>query len=222
MRSDPRWMAVCLLAACTPGRPGATAATLDPVCVTATGDSLVDIRSLAPDLRVDVRYATSDNFTGEPLPGYDAARVLLRPAAARALARIQAGLRPEGLGLKVWDGYRPVRATLAMVDWAERSGNAWVVEQGYVARESGHNRGHTVDLTLIRLRDGRELEMGTPYDHFADAAHTANATGSVAANRQRLVRAMAAEGFSNYEKEWWHFSSRAPGAPLDVTLACRS
>jgi D-alanyl-D-alanine dipeptidase len=107
-----------------------------------------------------------------------------------------------------------------MVDWAERTGNQWVLDQGYVARQSGHNLGGTVDLTMVRLDTGRELEMGTPYDEFTERAHTANATGTVAANRQRLVRAMAAESFANYEKEWWHFRRPGEYAPLDAPLSC--
>jgi D-alanyl-D-alanine dipeptidase len=107
-----------------------------------------------------------------------------------------------------------------MVRWAERSGKRWVLEQGYVARRSGHNVGATVDLTLVRLSDGGELDMGTEYDTFSEAAHTANATGEVLANRMKLARAMAAEGFGGYDKEWWHF--RLPGdfAPLDIPLRC--
>jgi D-alanyl-D-alanine dipeptidase len=169
---------------------------------------------------VDIRYATADNFTGAPLPGYEVPLPLLRPEAARALARVQARLRAGGLGLKVFDGYRPVRATLAMVAWAERTGNGWVLDQGYVARESGHNRGATVDLTLVRLDGGGELDMGTAYDVFSEAAHTANATGTVAANRATLVRAMAAEGFANFDKEWWHFRLPGDHPPMDAPHAC--
>jgi len=145
---------------------------------------------------------------------------LLRPEAARALARVQARLRADGLGLKVFDGYRPIRATQAMVNWATRSGNEWVLEQGYVARQSGHNRGATVDLTVVRLATGEEVDMGTAYDTFSEAAHTANATGAVRDNRARLLRAMEAEGFVNYSKEWWHFSRRGTYTPLDIPLSC--
>jgi D-alanyl-D-alanine dipeptidase len=182
--------------------------------------TLVDVRSVDATIRTEIRYATPNNFTGRRLPGYETARALLRPEAAAAIGRVQARLRAEGLGLKVWDAYRPVRATLAMVDWAERTGNQWVLDQGYVARQSGHNLGGTVDLTMVRLDTERELEMGTPYDEFTEHAHTANASGTVAANRQRLVRAMAAEGFANYEKEWWHFRRPGEYAPLDAPLSC--
>lgn len=182
--------------------------------------TLVDVRSADGTIRTDVRYATRNNFTGAVLPGYERPLALLRPPAAEALARVQARLRSRGLGLKVFDAYRPVRATLGMVEWAERTNQLWVIQQGYVARQSGHNVGRTVDLTLVNLRSGRELDMGTAYDTFTEAAHTANASGAVAQNRRTLVEAMAAEGFQNYDKEWWHFSIPGPREPLDVPLRC--
>ncbi len=83
---------------------------------------LVDVRSVDSTIQVDLRYATANNFTGAPLPGYEAPRALLRREAAAALGRVQARLRADGLGLRIFDAYRPVRATIAMVDWAERSG----------------------------------------------------------------------------------------------------
>jgi D-alanyl-D-alanine dipeptidase len=211
-------LGACAASAASPA-PAPTAAAA-PGCEIPAGERLVDVQSVDPTVRVDIRYATADNFTGRPLPGYERAAALLRPDAARALGRVQARLRADGLGLKVFDGYRPIRATQAMVNWATRSGNEWVLEQGYVARQSGHNRGATVDLTLVRLATGEEVEMGTPYDTFSEAAHTANATGEVRANRQRLVSAMAAEGFANYDKEWWHFRLPGEHSALDVPIAC--
>lgn len=204
------------LAACAPPAPR----TAPEPCPPVEAGALVDLRAVDPSIVLDVRYATRDNFTGAPLPGYEVPRALLRPQTAEALARVQARLREQGLGLKVFDAYRPVRATLAMVEWAERTGNGWVLDQGYVARRSGHNRGNTVDLTLVRLDTGREVEMGTPYDTFSEAAHTAYATGAVRENRTRLLRAMEAEGFRNYEKEWWHFSYPGEHEPLDAPLRC--
>lgn len=191
-----------------------------PTCTLHPGEALVRVDAREPGIRMDVRYATANNFTGRVLPGYDEPVALLRPEAAAALARVHRALAAEGYGLKVFDGYRPIRATLAMVEWAESSGNRWVLDQGYVARASGHNRGGTLDLTLVRLADGREVEMGTPYDTFSEAAHTANATGAVAANRARLVRAMAAEGFRNYDKEWWHFTLPGTWSALDAPVGC--
>jgi D-alanyl-D-alanine dipeptidase len=112
-----------------------------------------------------------------------------------------------------------VRATLAMVDWTERTGQRHLLRNGYIASRSQHNLGLAVDLTLIG-GDGVELDMGTPFDTFSSAAHTANATGEVAANRRLLVRLMEAEGFTNYNKEWWHFSYSVPN-PLRFDLVIR-
>lgn len=180
---------------------------------------LVDVRSLDSTIVVDARYAGPANFTGAPLPGYEASRALLRREVAEALARVQARLRTGGLGLKVWDGYRPVRATRAMVDWATRTGQGHLVADGYIASRSRHNQGVAVDLTLVDLGSGMELPMGTPFDTFSAAAHTANATGRVRTYRQILVRAMESEGFRNYEQEWWHFSfPLVEAVPFDLPV----
>jgi D-alanyl-D-alanine dipeptidase len=180
---------------------------------------LIDIRLIEPTIMVEAKYATAENFTGAPLPGYEANRALLRREAASALARVQTRARAEGFALKIFDAYRPVRATLAMVEWTERSGQQHLVRNGYIASRSRHNLGLAVDLTLIG-GDGQELDMGTPFDTFSSAAHTANATGAIAANRALLVRLMAAEGFTNYDKEWWHFSYSVPD-PLRFDLVIR-
>lgn len=167
---------------------------------------LVDVQRLAPDIRVEMRYATANNFTGAPLPGYEANRAMMRREAAAALGRVQQRLRARGLGLLVYDAYRPVRATEAMVEWTERVGRQDLVRDGYIASRSRHNLGVAIDLTLIDLATGQPLEMGTAYDEFSAAAHTANATGRVAEHRRWLVDAMESEGFTNYDQEWWHFS----------------
>jgi D-alanyl-D-alanine dipeptidase len=170
-------------------------------------------------IAVDLRYLTSDNFTGAPLPGYEANRAYLRREAANALGRVQKQLRADGLGLLIWDGYRPVSGTEGMVAWAERTGNMKYFKQGYIARRSRHNMGVAVDLTLVSLETGTPLEMGTPFDTFSKAAHTANATGTAAQNRQRLVVAMEAQGFSNYDQEWWHFSIVVPDpVPFNIPV----
>jgi D-alanyl-D-alanine dipeptidase len=188
-----------------------------PVAPDALADSLlVDIRSVDSTILLDPRYAGADNFTGAPLPGYDAPRVLLRREAAAALGRVQRRLRSGDLGLRVFDGYRPVRATRAMVAWAERTGRRALIDSGYIARRSRHNMGVAVDLTMVDLATGTEVPMGTPFDAFTEAAHTANATGRIRRYREILVRVMAEEGFVNYDQEWWHFSYPVAGAvPFD-------
>ncbi len=181
---------------------------------------LVDIASLDSSIRVDLRYRDSANFTGTPLPGYDANRALLHRNAAAALARVQASLREEGLGLLVWDAYRPVRATEAMLDWAQAAGRDSLVTDGYIADRSRHNLGVAIDCTLVSLESGERLDMGTPFDTFNEAANTANAQGEIAVNRLRFVTAMAREGFVNYDREWWHFSFTVPN-PLRFDVPIR-
>lgn len=210
--------AVMLLVAGCAGRgaPGAAGGVTypEPVRSEAVADSLlVDLATVDPSIRIDARYRDSANFTGAPLPGYGANRLFLRREAAAALGRVQRRLRERGLGLVVWDAYRPVRATAAMVEWAERTDQVHLLDDGYIARRSRHNLGVAIDLTAADLATGRPLDMGTPFDTFGGEAHTANATGEVARNRAILVEAMEAEGFENYDQEWWHFSY-----PLDDTV----
>ena len=97
-----------------------------------------------------------------------------------------------------------------MVDWTRRVNREDLLRDGYIASRSRHNLGLAIDLTLIHRADSTELEMGTPFDTFSAAAHTANATGAAAANRQLLKAAMEREGFVNYDQEWWHFSFALP------------
>jgi D-alanyl-D-alanine dipeptidase len=202
------------LAACTT-QPATRPTTAAPpvntveteIAPDAAADTLLgDVRTVDSTIVVEMRYATSNNFTGAPLPGYLANRAFLRREAAAALARVQRGLRSQGLGIKVFDAYRPVRATLAMVDWTEKVNRTDLLKDGYIASRSRHNLGLAIDCTLIDLATGRELDMGTPFDTFSSAAHTANASGQVAVNRQKLKTTMEREGFVNYDQEWWHFS----------------
>jgi len=188
---------------------------------TAAADSmLVDVRSVDSTIQVDLRYATANNFTGAPLPGYEGTRALLRREAAAALGRVQAKLRGKGLGLRVFDAYRPVRASLAMVDWAERVGNRALLESGYIAGRSRHNLGGAVDVSLVDLKTGTEVPMGTTFDDFTSGdARLSNASGEAARNRQVLVQAMESEGFSPYDQAWWHFNYPLKQAvPLDRVI----
>src|SRR5918994_282413 len=142
-----------------------------PVAPNDAADSLlVDVQTLDSTIRVDARYAGPDNFTGAPLPGYEAPRALLPREAAVAFTRGQARLRTGGLGLLVFDGYRPVRATRAMVQWADRTGRHDLLKDGYIASRSRHNLGLAVDLTLVDPGSGTALDMGTPFDTFSEAA----------------------------------------------------
>jgi zinc D-Ala-D-Ala dipeptidase len=135
---------------------------------------------------------------------------------------VQARLADKGLALKIYDAYRPRRGSQAMVAWAERTGQVHLVNDGYIARVSGHNRGHTIDLSIVDRATGRELDMGTPWDTLSEASHTRNATGAALENRLLLKSAMEAEGWKAYWKEWWHFTYAPEGNPptMDVPYAC--
>jgi D-alanyl-D-alanine dipeptidase len=188
-----------------PAEPVSTAEL--PTAPDDAADSLlIDLQRLDTTMIIDMRYATSNNFTGAPLPGYEANKAYLRPEVAAALAVVNADLRLQGYGLKIFDAYRPVRASEAMVAWAQRTNRTDLLRDGYIAARSRHNLGVAVDLTLYLLANRMEVSMGTPYDYFGRAAHTANARGQIARNRQILVRTMERQGFVNYDKEWWHFS----------------
>lgn len=216
MRRPLPFLLLAIATACAPPqRPIAVAPPINTTETDIAPDALADtllvnVQTVDPTIAVDLRYATANNFTGSPLPGYQANRAYLRREAASALAKVQRDLRSSGLGLKIFDAYRPVRATLAMVDWTERVHRTDLLKDGYIATRSRHNLGLAIDLTLIDLTTGNELEMGTPFDTFSAAAHTANASGLAAANRQKLKTAMEAEGFQNYDQEWWHYTFSVP------------
>lgn len=160
---------------------------------------MVDIQKLSPSIRIEIRYATANNFVGEAM--YPEARCLLRREVAEKLVRVQAGLEREGLGLKIFDGYRPLSVQKKL--WAK-----YPVE-GYVAnpaKGSNHNRGAAVDLTLVD-RSGAELPMPSAFDEFSERAHRDYSGGTDAErkNRARLEQAMVREGFKGLSTEWWHF-----------------
>jgi len=209
--------ALAVLALCC----GAATATADTVTDRALArHDVVRVRSLAPSIQLDMRYATRRNFVGRPLDGYCSPPLAyLRRGAARALGRVQRDLAERGLGLKVFDAYRPARATRDMVRWAQRTGNEHLLN-GYIAERSRHNEGRAVDLTLVRLSTGREVYMGTPYVSFSSRAATENARGAVLQSRRLLVRAMAARGFTNYSREWWHYEWGRSAPRLDIPLGC--
>ena len=212
---------LALGAACRPPH-----ATVDPnaplpanaentaVASNAAADSLlVDLATVTPPPIVELRYATSNNFTGAPLPGYEANRAFLRREAAAAFQRASTALAAQGYRLKVWDGFRPVRATNAMVAWTQRVGRTDLLRDGYIAERSRHNLGLAVDCTIVDARTGAELDMGTGFDTFSKAAHTYTASGTQLANRLILRRAMSAAGFVPYDDEWWHFAVPIANAP---------
>lgn len=196
------------------------------VATAASGQDLVDVRAFDASIVTDMRYAGPSNFVGEPVDGYAAPTCVLSRAAAEALSRVQSGLEKDGLGLLVFDCYRPQRAVNHFVRWAEDTADlrtkpeyypnvrkSRLFAEGYIASRSGHSRASTVDLTIVRLADdgmATPLDMGTPFDFFDPRSHTESpdVTPQQLANRLRLRYAMEEGGFRNYAAEWWHYTLR--------------
>ncbi len=166
---------------------------------------LVELTRLDPALALDIRYATPDNFFGRPV--YAEARAFLQRPAAEALTRVRRRLESQGLGLRIFDGYRPWSVTKLFWDATPADKRQFVADPRQGSR---HNRGCAVDLTLFDLATGRDIEMPSAYDDFTAKASPAYTGGSAEARAHRdlLRAAMEGEGFTVYEHEWWHFDFR--------------
>ena len=165
---------------------------------------LVEVTNLDPTIKLDIRYATSNNFLHRPV--YTEARAFLQRPAAEAVARANRALKSRGYGLVIFDGYRPWSVTKIFWDSASR----YERKIEFVAnpkKGSRHNRGCAVDLTLCDLKTGREVAMPSDYDEFSERAFPDYQGGNAEARAARdlLRRIMEAEGFTVYKAEWWHF-----------------
>ncbi|QUD90083.1 M15 family metallopeptidase [Phenylobacterium montanum] len=188
---DPAALRAAALRATPPAEPPAKRAM-----------DLVPITRFDPTIKLDIRYAGSDNFMGFPL--YERPAAYLQRPAAEALGRVQQALKAEGLGLLVHDAYRPWFVTRMFWDATPPEDHMFVADP---ARGSRHNRGCAVDLTLYDLATGRPVEMPGRYDEMSPRSYAAYAGGT---SRQRwardlLRRAMEREGFQVLAEEWWHF-----------------
>ncbi|MEJ7647125.1 MAG: M15 family metallopeptidase [Chryseolinea sp.] len=161
---------------------------------------LVDLEKFVPDLVLDIRYATDNNFTGETI--YKLAKAYARRPVAESLKKIQADLKQQGLGIKIFDAYRPYKAT---VKFYEVYDDTTYVASPY--RGSRHNRGCALDLTVINLKTGEELKMPTGFDSFQKAAWPSSPVKDpvILGNRTLLINAMQKHGFKVNSSEWWHF-----------------
>ena len=221
-------MPMLALAACAsaPAAPAVTTAS----ATTIEQAKLVDVGAHVPSIDLDIRYASTHNFTAVVVDGYQAPKCLLLRPVTEALAKVQARLASEGLRLRVFDCYRPVRAVQAFMRWIDSPGDnprskaefyptleKSALRGGYIAATSGHSRGATLDLTLMQCANDqcRELDMGTPFDYFGEPANTdsPNVTAAQRHNRQRLRDAMQAQGFANYPMEWWHYTFKPEPTP---------
>ncbi|XPV76961.1 MAG: M15 family metallopeptidase [Desulfovibrio sp.] len=186
-------------------------------------EGFVSVADAVPDVIVEVRYYTEENFLGTVVDGYYAPKVILSEPAAKGLIKAQEVLAPFGLVLKVFDGYRPQMAVDHFVRWAKdlddtkRKATYYpdvqkkhLFRDGYIAAKSGHTRGSTVDVTLVDKATGNELDMGTGFDFFGPKSWPDNKIMSVQvrSNRALLQRVMSACGFKHLKEEWWHFTLR--------------
>lgn len=180
-----------------------------------------DAGAVIPGLVIEMRYFGSENFVGRPIAGYEAPICLLTREAVKSLAAVQERLNSLGLGLKVYDCYRPKRAVDDFAAWARdpkdqgRKADYYpaidkskLFDLGYIAERSGHSRGSTLDVTMINLRSGAEVDMGSPYDLFDPISWPASTAISNAAraNRMLLQDTMIKAGFRPLKEEWWHFT----------------
>jgi zinc D-Ala-D-Ala dipeptidase len=216
----------------------------------AAPSSFVALEEVDATILQDMRYATPYNFVGRRIDGYREPVCLLTKRAARALRRAQSRLRHKGYTLKVYDCYRPQRAVDHFARWAGNGSRTMkrefyprvakhrLFDEGYLAHRSGHSRGSTVDLTLVRLPaksqptwtrrefglvsctaprrrrfPDNSVNMGTSYDCFDPRSHTFSSGGRVRRNRLLLRRAMERAGFAPYDNEWWHFTLRREPFP---------
>ncbi len=183
----------------------------------------VYVDEVVPGIQVELRYYTNHNFVGEKVDGYLAPRCILTQQAADALKGVQEDLKPFGLGLKIYDGYRPQRAVDHFIRWGKDLGDVRTKAEfypetpketlfdGYIAKKSGHSRGSTVDLTIVVLDPngkGADLDMGTGFDYLGVQSWPDNPdmTAFQRAHRMLLRQVMEKHGFKPYDKEWWHFT----------------
>lgn len=212
----------------------------------------VYLHEIDPTILISLRYNTHENFVGSPVDGYKKSVVIMTKQAAQALSEVQKHLKKDGYSLVIYDAYRPQQAVNHFIRWSEntqdklkekhyypRVAKNKVFELGYVAKRSGHSRGSTVDLTIIKdgealheiqeqerqLCDGCNIkflddgtvDMGSSFDLFDEASHTHNNLIEEKFQRRRnyLKNIMEQHGFKNYDCEWWHFTLKNEPFPAD-------
>ena len=187
-------------------------------------NGFVYLQNIVPSIHVDLRYYSTDNFVGDTVAGYHSDKCIITEEAANALQKVQIELESQGLGLLVFDVYRPQQAVDHFVRWAADLEDTLMksqyypdvnknelFEKGYISRKSGHSRGSTVDLTIIYINEssqGHKLDMGTSFDYFSPLSWPASNEVSELqkANRMLLRKVMIKHGFKPLDEEWWHFT----------------
>lgn len=184
-------------------------------------DGFVYVTDVIPTAQLEIRYFSEDNFVGAVIDGYEAPKAILTVEAAEALKKAADILEEQGYYIKIFDAYRPQRAVDHFVRWSKDLDDTKMKEKyypdldksvlfelGYIAEKSGHSRGSTVDLTLVEISSGKELDMGSGFDFFGDISNhgTHLITPEQEKNRNILRDAMVEAGFKVYPEEWWHYT----------------
>jgi D-alanyl-D-alanine dipeptidase len=184
-------------------------------------ENFVYIKNEIPNIVEDIRYYGENNFVGSRINGYIAPRAIFTREATDALKKVQRELNSFGLGLKVFDSYRPQKAVDHFVRWGKDLKDTKMkkeyyptvdkkslFKEGYIAKKSGHSRGSTIDLTIIDLENGTELDMGSRFDFFSKKSWVRykNITPQQRGNRVLIHTIMVRYGFKSYAEEWWHFT----------------
>ena len=192
------------------------AVTMDP-------SGFVLLADCIPGVIQEIRYYSTYNFIGDRIDGYEEPCALLTTEAARALKAVSGEMNVQGYRLKIFDAYRPARAVKHFVLWGvddldlrmkpffyPELEKQELFRQGYIASRSSHSRGSAVDLTLLDMSTGREVDMGSPFDLFSELSHpdSRNVTDEQYENRMFLRNAMIRNGFDSIDCEWWHFCLR--------------
>lgn len=174
-----------------------------------------------PDAILEIRYYSTYNFVGDRIDGYEEPCALLTKEAATALKAVSDDIQKQGYRLKIYDAYRPQKAVTHFVNWAKDINDTRMksyfypevdktnlFKEGYIAEKSGHSRGSTVDLTLLDMKTGKEVDMGGTFDYFGELSHPdyKNITAEQYENRMILRKAMTSHGFTPLFSEWWHFT----------------
>ncbi len=184
-------------------------------------EGFVYVKTIIPDIDVELRYYSTNNFVGDTIDGYNANKLIMTKAAAIQLKAVQDELQQQNLCVRVYDAYRPQRAVNHFIRWARDLNDTInksrfypdvkkrnLFKEEYIASRSGHSRGSTVDLTIIDGNTDKPLDMGSAFDFFGQQSwvNYDEITKEQQKNRQLLQQVMLKHGFRNYPKEWWHFT----------------
>lgn len=181
------------------------------------------LREVDSTIQKELRYCSENNFIGSSIEGYEEDVLITSTKTAIALKKTQKAFLKKGFSLKIYDAYRPQTAVNHFVRWAREKSDTLMKKEyypklnkrhlfrlGYIATKSGHSRGSSVDLTIVDIKTGKELDMGGPYDFFGNVSHITynNLTKEQKNNRRTLIETMSKNGFRPYKNEWWHFTLR--------------